>query len=149
MRLLVRIQYPRQMKLIILGTGTFFVNKDRSASAYLLEIDDKKILIDNKSIVRVYYKKHTIQKKNKEYNGLVRIIIKRSSWLNRQIYGLIEGIYINAPSSNGRTPDFESGYCGSNPCGATDRLKMGVRMWREPRPPARPAPKIHHFDISA
>ena len=34
------------MKLIILGTGTFFVNKDRSASAYLLEIDDKKILID-------------------------------------------------------------------------------------------------------
>ena len=81
------------------------------------------LLIDNKSIVRVYYKKHTIQKRNKEYNGLVRIIIKRSSWLNRQICGLIEGICINAPSSNGRTPDFESGYCGSNPCGATKKLK--------------------------
>lgn len=24
-----------------------------------------------------------------------------------------------ASSSNGRTPDFDSGYCGSNPCGAT------------------------------
>lgn len=34
------------IKLTILGTGTFFVNKDRSASAYLLEVDDKKILID-------------------------------------------------------------------------------------------------------
>ena len=34
------------IKLTILGTGTFFVNKDRSASAYLLEIDGKRILID-------------------------------------------------------------------------------------------------------
>ncbi len=34
------------IKLTILGTGTFFVNKDRSASAYLLELDNKKILID-------------------------------------------------------------------------------------------------------
>lgn len=34
------------MKLTILGTGTFFVDKNRSASAYLLEIDNKKILID-------------------------------------------------------------------------------------------------------
>ena len=33
-------------KLTILGTGTFLINKDRSASAYLLELDDKKILID-------------------------------------------------------------------------------------------------------
>lgn len=33
-------------KLTILGTGTFFVDKNRSASAYLLEIDNKKILID-------------------------------------------------------------------------------------------------------
>ncbi len=34
------------MKLTILGTGTFFVNKNSSASAYLLEIQHKKILID-------------------------------------------------------------------------------------------------------
>ncbi len=34
------------IKLTILGTGTFFVNKNRSASAYLLEIKGKKILID-------------------------------------------------------------------------------------------------------
>lgn len=30
----------------MLGTGTFLVNKDRSSSAYLLETDTKKILID-------------------------------------------------------------------------------------------------------
>ncbi len=34
------------MKVIILGTGTFYVNKFRSGPAYLLEIDNKKILID-------------------------------------------------------------------------------------------------------
>ena len=34
------------IKLTILGTGTFFVNKNITASAYLLEIDGKKILID-------------------------------------------------------------------------------------------------------
>lgn len=34
------------IKLTILGTGTFFINKNRSASAYLLEIGSKKILID-------------------------------------------------------------------------------------------------------
>lgn len=34
------------MKLTILGVGTFFVNIRRSASAYLLEADGKKILID-------------------------------------------------------------------------------------------------------
>lgn len=34
------------MKVTILGTGTFFVDKDRSGPAYLLEADDKKILID-------------------------------------------------------------------------------------------------------
>lgn len=33
-------------KITILGTGTFFVNKERSSSAYLLEADGKKILID-------------------------------------------------------------------------------------------------------
>ncbi len=33
-------------KLTILGAGTFFVDKNRSASAYFLEIDNKKILID-------------------------------------------------------------------------------------------------------
>ncbi len=33
-------------KLTILGTGTFFTDKDRSASAYLLETSNKKILID-------------------------------------------------------------------------------------------------------
>ena len=33
-------------KLTLLGTGTFFVSTDRSSSAYLLEVDDKKILID-------------------------------------------------------------------------------------------------------
>lgn len=33
-------------KLTILGTGTFFVNKNRLASAYLLEADNKKILVD-------------------------------------------------------------------------------------------------------
>lgn len=32
--------------LTILGTGTFFVNKNRTASSYLLEIKNKKILID-------------------------------------------------------------------------------------------------------
>ena len=66
--------------------------------------------IDNKSTVRMYYKRHTIKKRNKEYNGLVRVIIKRSSWINRKICGLIEGIYVNAESSNGRTPLFGSGY---------------------------------------
>jgi ribonuclease BN (tRNA processing enzyme) len=35
-----------KIKLTILGTGTFLINKDRSASAYLLEADNKKILID-------------------------------------------------------------------------------------------------------
>lgn len=34
------------MKLTILGTGTFFVDKDHSGPAYFLEADDKKILID-------------------------------------------------------------------------------------------------------
>lgn len=34
------------MKLTILGVGTFFVNQNRSSSAYLLEVDNKKILID-------------------------------------------------------------------------------------------------------
>lgn len=34
------------MKLTILGVGTFFVNTGRSASAYLLVADGKKILID-------------------------------------------------------------------------------------------------------
>lgn len=34
------------IKLTLLGTGTFFVDKNRSASAYLLEADNKKILID-------------------------------------------------------------------------------------------------------
>jgi len=35
-----------EIKLTILGTGTFFVNKERTSSSYLLEIDKKKILID-------------------------------------------------------------------------------------------------------
>lgn len=34
------------MKITILGTGTFFVSTKRSGAAYLLEADDKKILID-------------------------------------------------------------------------------------------------------
>jgi len=34
------------MKITILGTGTFYINKERSGPSYLLEIDDKKILID-------------------------------------------------------------------------------------------------------
>ncbi len=34
------------MKLKILGTGSFFANINRSASSFLLEIEDKKILID-------------------------------------------------------------------------------------------------------
>lgn len=34
------------MKLTILGVGTFFVTTNRSSSAYLLEVDSKKILID-------------------------------------------------------------------------------------------------------
>lgn len=34
------------MKITILGTGTFYVSKDRSGPAYLLEADNKKILID-------------------------------------------------------------------------------------------------------
>jgi ribonuclease BN (tRNA processing enzyme) len=33
-------------KLTILGTGTFFVDQTRSSSAYLLEVGNKKILID-------------------------------------------------------------------------------------------------------
>jgi len=33
-------------KLTVLGSGTFFVNKNRSSSAYLLETDNKRILID-------------------------------------------------------------------------------------------------------
>jgi len=36
----------RTIKLTILGSGTFFVSKDRSSSAYLLEADNKRILID-------------------------------------------------------------------------------------------------------
>ncbi|MFH1648500.1 MAG: MBL fold metallo-hydrolase [Patescibacteria group bacterium] len=34
------------IKLTLLGTGTFFVTKDRSSSAFLLEADDKKVLMD-------------------------------------------------------------------------------------------------------
>lgn len=34
------------MKITILGTGTFFISKKRSGPAYLLEADNKKILID-------------------------------------------------------------------------------------------------------
>lgn len=34
------------MKLTILGTGTFYVDKERSGPSYLLEVDNKKILID-------------------------------------------------------------------------------------------------------
>lgn len=34
------------IKLTLLGTGTFFVDKERSSSAYFLEADNKKILID-------------------------------------------------------------------------------------------------------
>jgi len=34
------------VKITILGSGTFFVNKNRSAPVYLLETDGKKILID-------------------------------------------------------------------------------------------------------
>lgn len=34
------------MKITILGTGTFYVNKERSGPAYLLEVNNKKILID-------------------------------------------------------------------------------------------------------
>lgn len=34
------------MKLTLLGTGSFYVTKDRSSSAYLLEADGKKILVD-------------------------------------------------------------------------------------------------------
>jgi ribonuclease BN (tRNA processing enzyme) len=34
------------MKITILGTGTFYVDKFRSAQAYLLEVNNKKILID-------------------------------------------------------------------------------------------------------
>lgn len=34
------------IKLTLLGTGTFFVNKNSSSSAYFLETDGKKILID-------------------------------------------------------------------------------------------------------
>lgn len=34
------------MKIIILGTGTFYVNKFRSGPSYLLEVNNKKILID-------------------------------------------------------------------------------------------------------
>lgn len=34
------------MKITILGTGSFYANKDRSGAAYLLETDGKKILID-------------------------------------------------------------------------------------------------------
>lgn len=34
------------MKITVLGTGTFFVSKERSGPAYLLEVDNKKILID-------------------------------------------------------------------------------------------------------
>ncbi|MBI3887766.1 MBL fold metallo-hydrolase [Candidatus Microgenomates bacterium] len=34
------------MKLTLLGTGTFFITSERSSSSYLLEIDDRKILID-------------------------------------------------------------------------------------------------------
>jgi len=34
------------MKITILGTGTFYVSNIRSGPSYLLEVDDKKILID-------------------------------------------------------------------------------------------------------
>lgn len=34
------------MKVTILGTGTFYVNKERSGPAYLIDADGKKILID-------------------------------------------------------------------------------------------------------
>jgi ribonuclease BN (tRNA processing enzyme) len=34
------------MKITILGTGTFYVSKERSGPAYLLEMDNRKILVD-------------------------------------------------------------------------------------------------------
>lgn len=34
------------MKLTVLGSGTFFVSPDQTASSFLLEVDNKKILID-------------------------------------------------------------------------------------------------------
>lgn len=33
------------------------------------------------------------------------------------------------PSFNGRTPDFESGDCGSNPCGGAS-LKIAADYWQ-------------------
>lgn len=43
---------------------------------------------------RIYVKKHALSKKysNNEYKGLVRIIVRKSSKLNRQVTGWIQGI---------------------------------------------------------
>lgn len=63
---------------------------------------------------KVYYKtnKRAGNKGHKgvEYHGLLRIVVKRSSTLNRKITGWIKGFCDDAESSNGRTPLFGSGY---------------------------------------
>lgn len=50
------------------------------------------------SDLKIYYKKHKITKRRnigENYKGLIRIIVKRSTDLNRKIDGWIEGINKN------------------------------------------------------
>lgn len=66
---------------------------------------------------KVYYKRDKVSgnRKNKgvKYHGLLRIVVRKSSYLNRTIAGWVEGFCRqcnSAESSNGRTPLFGSGY---------------------------------------
>lgn len=74
---------------------------------YLHSKTDKKIVLDywikqlkvSENEIRIYLKKHKISpnRKNhdKSYVGLMRLIVKRSTNLNRKIHGWIQGIYKN------------------------------------------------------
>lgn len=61
---------------------------------------------------RIYLKRNIITKSypKSDYKGVVRIVVKKSANLNRQITGWQHGIITAAGSSNGRTRDFESRY---------------------------------------
>lgn len=72
------------------------------------------------NIQRVYYKKNKVGSNRKnigdQYKGLVRVIVRKSTFLNRKIAGWIEGLNNNIGGlCNGSTPLFGRGSSGSNP----------------------------------
>lgn len=70
----------------------------------------------------VYYKRHNPKTNRKNignmYNGVLRVSVKKSTKMLRQITGWTRGAYKNSigGSSNGRTAAFGAVYRGSSPC---------------------------------